>query len=66
MDQAYSDMLSKMEAWTQAIVDNFQNTIHKLQQTLENELTDGTNFDTLITQIERLKTADDEYLTRTN
>jgi len=27
MDQAYSDMLSKMEAWTQAIVDNFSNTM---------------------------------------
>jgi t-SNARE complex subunit (syntaxin) len=61
-------MLSKTEAWAEAMKAVVENKLSDLAQTLENALTAdfGGSFDSLATQMEHANSLQEEYLTTTN
>jgi hypothetical protein len=65
-NEAQENMLSKTEEWAEAMKACVENELNGLAQTLENSLTGGTNFDTMLTSMERASSLQEEYLTTTN
>ena len=65
-DEAQEEMLSKTEEWMEAMKAVIENNMKKAQKALEESLTGGTDFDTLMTEMDRLNARQEEYLTKTN
>ena len=53
-DEAQEEMLSKTEEWMEAMKAVIENNMKKAQKALEESLTGGTDFDTLMTEMDRL------------
>jgi hypothetical protein len=54
------------EDYGNVIQEVLENTISAAAQTLENDLTGGTSFDSLMESFDRVKSQQSEYLTDTN
>ena len=64
--EAEEQYLSKAEAWAESLKAVFENTLKDLNKTLEEALTGGTTFDRLNQSMERAKSLQEDYLTKTN
>lgn len=65
-NEAQDAMLSKTEAWAEAMKAVVENELAGLAQTLEESLTGGTSFDEMITSMDRAQSLQEDYLTTTN
>jgi hypothetical protein len=65
-NEAQENMLSKTEAWAEAMKAVVENELKSLARTLEESLTGGSNFDTLLQDMDRASNLQEEYLTATN
>jgi hypothetical protein len=65
-NEAQENMLSKTEEWAEAMRACVENELSGLAKTLEESLTGGTNFDTMLNAMERASSLQEEYLTTTN
>ena len=65
-DQAQEQVLSLTEEWVSAMKEVVQNNLTQIAETLENSLTKGIGFDSLMDGFNKLNTRQEEYLTKTN
>ena len=65
-EEAQDNMLSKTQEWAEAMRACVENELGGLAKTLEESLTGGTNFDTMLNSMERASSLQEEYLTTTN
>jgi hypothetical protein len=65
-EEAQDNMLSKTQEWAEAMRACVENELSGLAKTLEESLTGGTNFDTMLNSMERASSLQEEYLTTTN
>ena len=65
-EEAQDNMLSKTQEWAEAMRACIENELSGLAKTLEESLTGGTNFDTMLNSMERASSLQEEYLTTTN
>ena len=65
-NNAQDNMLSKTEEWAEAMRACVENELDGLAKELEEDLTGGTSFDTMLTTMERANSLQEEYLTTTN
>ena len=65
-EEAQDNMLSKTQEWAEAMRTCVENELSGLAKTLEESLTGGTNFDTMLNSMERASSLQEEYLTTTN
>jgi hypothetical protein len=67
-NEAQENMLSKTEAWAEAMKAVVENKLNDLDQTLENALTAdfGGSFDLMNSAFERANSLQEEFLTTTN
>ena len=67
MQEAQDEMLSKTEAWAEAMREQIENALNLENRNLEKILTgEFGNFDQLITSMDRAQSLQDNYLTETN
>jgi hypothetical protein len=52
-NEAQENMLAKTEEWAEAMKAVVENELEGLAKTLEEAMTGGTNFDTMLTSMER-------------
>ena len=65
-NDAQDSMLAKTEEWAEAMKAVVENNMAELNQTLEQSLTGGSDFDTMLETMERASSLQEEYLTTTN
>ena len=65
-NDAQDSMLAKTEEWVEAMKAVVENNMAELNQTLEQSLTGGSDFDTMLETMERASSLQEEYLTTTN
>lgn len=65
-DEAQEEVLSLTEQWAESMKAVIENNLESAANALEDKLTGGTSFDNLMTELDRLNTRQEEYLTRTN
>jgi hypothetical protein len=65
-NEAEDVYLSKAEEWAEALKAVLENKLADLADTLEDALTGGTSFDSIVTSMERASSLQEEYLTTTN
>lgn len=66
VDAAEDDMLSLTEEWAEAMKAVIQNNMDEIASILEDALTGGLGFETLMDNFDKLNTRQEEYLTKTN
>lgn len=66
VDAAEEEVLSLTEEWAEAMKAVIQNNMDELAAILEDELTGGLGFETLMDNFDKLNTRQEEYLTKTN
>lgn len=66
VDAAEEEVLSLTEEWVEAMKTVIQNNMDELASILEDELTGGLGFETLMDNFDKLNTRQEEYLTKTN
>ena len=64
--EAEEEMLSKTEAWAEAMKATMENTFASAAYEMEMMMTQGLGFDALSNSLDRLSTFQEEYLTTTN
>ena len=66
MQEAQEEMLSKTEAWAEAVRAVVENSLALAAKNLERALTNGSNFNELAASLDRARSLQEEYLTDTN
>ena len=66
VEEAYDERLSIVEEKAEAIRALIENKMAQAAKSLENALTDGSGFDSLMDGFEKLNSRQEEYLTKTN
>jgi hypothetical protein len=65
-NDAEDEMLSKTEEWAEAMKAVVENKLADLGKTLEEAMTGGSSFDTLLSSMERANSLQEDFLTKTN
>lgn len=66
VEEAYDERLSIVEEKAEAIRALIENKMAQAAKSFENALTDGSGFDSYMSQFEKLNSRQEEYLTKTN